>query len=73
MITFDQAKQLKHGQIIYYHACRNADGSPFRYRVNGKVQLKKQNPGFIRIPLKRGLYEYGYLENWSLVRFSLSE
>ena len=40
----------------------NADGSPMRYRRNGQTKLWKTRPNHFRIPVKRGLYEYGYID-----------
>jgi hypothetical protein len=39
MITLEQAKQLTQGTILYHAINRNADGTPQRWRVNGKVRL----------------------------------
>ena len=61
MITIDQAKDLKYGDMLYHAINKNADKSPQRWRVNGKVKRWKRTPDRIEIPLKHGLYGYDYL------------
>jgi hypothetical protein len=70
-MTFNEAKALTHGQIIYYRCATNADGTPMRAKVMGRVKLWKRSPERIQIPMKRGLRETFHvteddLENWSL-------
>ena len=60
-ITLKQAKKLKHGDILHHTHNKNADGTPQRWKVNGKVKLWKRNPERIKVPLKYGLYRYDYL------------
>lgn len=61
MITREQALQLKHGDILYHIAHVNADGSPARWRVTGKVQTWKTRPDHFKIPVKNGLRHYSYV------------
>ena len=61
MITLEQAKNLKHGDILHHMTNKNADGTPQRWRVNGMVKLWKRDPNRIQVPLKHGLYGYDYL------------
>jgi len=61
MITLQQAKDLKHGDILHHTVNKNADGTPQRWRVNGMVKRWKRNPDRIQVPLKHGLYRYDYL------------
>jgi hypothetical protein len=35
MITIDEAKNLRVGDILYHTENKNKDGSPQRWRVNG--------------------------------------
>jgi len=72
-MNLEEAKQLKYGDIIYHKTAINADGSKQRFKVNGKVKTWKKNPSRIHIPLKRGLYEYGYLDEYDLEEFSLTK
>ena len=60
-ITLEQAKSLKYGDILHHEVNKNADGTPQRWRVNGKVKRWKRSPDRIQVPLKYGLYGYGYL------------
>lgn len=39
----------------------NADGTPQRYRRTGATKTWKTRPNEFRIPIKRGLREYGYI------------
>jgi len=57
-ITKEIALTLKHGQYLYH--INNLAG---RVRVNGKVKTWKTRPNDFKIPVKRGLYEYGYISN----------
>jgi hypothetical protein len=60
-ITLEQAKRLTRNDTLYHVTHRNADGSPQRWRVNGMVKRWKRTPDRIQVPLKHGLYSYGYL------------
>ena len=55
MLTVDQAKQLKRGDILI----EIATGA--KWRVNGKVKLWKRSPERFEIPVKHGLYRYSYV------------
>lgn len=66
-----EAKNLRYHQWVYHKKWRNSDGSPYGVRVNGKVQTWKTRPNEVRVPIKRGMYEYGYitesdLNDWTL-------
>ena len=39
----------------------NADGTPKRYRRNGATKLWKTRPDDFKIPVKHGLYRFGYI------------
>ena len=60
-MTLEQAKNLKYGNILHHTINKNADGTPQRWRVNGKVKLWKRDPGRIQVPLKYGLWDHDYL------------
>lgn len=51
MLTLEDAKQLKPGEIL-------VDAAGKRWKVNGKVQRWKRDANRIRVPLKHGLYAY---------------
>ena len=71
MITLQQAKNLKHGQIVYHSIIRNADGTPQRWRVNGKVKTWKRDTSKVKVPVKYGLYSHDYLTESDLHLVSL--
>ena len=73
MITLEQAKVLTHGDILYHVHNLNADGTPERWRVNGKVKTWKRALSSVQVPLKYGLYGYGYLTERELDQFCLTE
>lgn len=47
----------------------NADGTPQRFRRNGKTQTWKTRPDAFRIPVKRGLKEYGEINHINAENF----
>ena len=71
MITLEQAKALKHGEILYHVSNRNSDGTAQRWRVNGKVQTWKRSPERVRIPVKHGLYAHDAITESELALMSL--
>lgn len=73
MITLEQAKNLKHGDILHHVKNRNSDGSPQRWKVNGKVQTWKRDPNRVKIPLKYGLYRFDYLTENELNLIDLAD
>jgi hypothetical protein len=68
MITLQQAKKLRHGQVILNPALPNADGTPSRWKVTGKIKLWARDPEKFRVPLKHGLYEH-----WELIPENANE
>jgi hypothetical protein len=72
-MTLEQAKSLKHGDILHHSAYKNKDGSCERWRVNGCVQTWKRNPERVRVPIKRGLYEYGAVTEWNCELYHVSD
>lgn len=65
-LTMDQARKLHIGQILYHQLHRNADGTPQRWRVNGKVRTWKRDPSRIQVPIKYGLRGYDYIREYTL-------
>lgn len=72
-ITLDEAKALLPGRILYEMYSHNADGTPCRWRVNGKVKTWKQDQSRVQVPVKHGLYDYAYLTENNRGFFSLGE
>jgi hypothetical protein len=73
VITLAQAKSLKYGDILYTGIILNSDGTMARYKVNGKVKLWKTRPACVKIPVKRGLWDTGYVTERELDLFYLDE
>jgi hypothetical protein len=72
-ITLTQAKNLRHGTILYHKINRNADGTPQRWRVNGTPKTWKRDPSRVEVPLKFGLYKHDRLTENELHLVSLTE
>lgn len=72
-LTLEEVKTLQHGDIVYAIDEYNADKTHMRFRVNGKVKRWKRDPDRVQVPVKRGLYEYGYIDNGNFELFSLTE
>ena len=72
-ISVNQARSLRHGQLVYLIGEWDSDGKPTRARVTGKVQTWKTRPDDFRVPIKRGLYDSGYLTPSNAGRFTLTE
>ena len=72
-ITLEEAKNLCVGQIIYHRHNKNADGTPQRWKVNGQVKTWKRSLNKVKVPLKHGLYTYGYLTEDVLSVISLTD
>lgn len=73
-ITLEEAKNLKYGDTLQHDTLKNADGkTPMVFKVTGQVKTWKRDPERIKVPLKRGLYEYAELTNgtWEGNRITL--
>lgn len=57
-MNLQEAKQLKQGDYIHTPKKLNADGTPMRARVTS-VKTWKRSPERVEVRYKRGLYEYG--------------
>ena len=51
----------------------NADGTPTRCRRNGKTKVWKTRPSEFKIPVKHGLYDYGYIDENNCHEFYISD
>lgn len=78
MITKSQAENLGHGNTVHYGRCSCYIGprgsvtlNVTAYRVNGKCKTWKTRPDEFRLPLKRGLYEYADMTNYTADSFHL--
>jgi len=51
-------------QYFEHVSVKNADGTPARARRNGKTKLWKTRPERFKIPVKHGLRDYFYIQNF---------
>jgi hypothetical protein len=65
-ITLEEAKQLTHGTVL---VC--IQNKSQKWRVTGKPKTWKRSPERVQVPLKHGLYHYGYLTEKNLDLFTL--
>jgi len=68
-----EAKSLKVGQVLYHASKKNADGTPERWRVSGKIKTWKKNPFRVSFPVKRGLYQNDRLTEADLFLLVVNE
>ena len=61
MITKAQAMAATYRQEFHHVTAKNRDGSPVRVRVNGACKTWKREPDRFQLPVKQGLYAYGYI------------
>ena len=73
LITLNQAKKLKHDQVVYTPGFYNADGTAQRWRVSGMPKTWVKSPNKVRVPIKHGLYEHWTIDETNLHLFSLKE
>ena len=73
MITLEQAKNLRVGQVLHSNYATNSDGSCQQWHVNGKAKTWKRRPDLVQVPLKYGLWSYFHLIENQLDDFHLPE
>ena len=59
MITKSQAQA--HRGNFHHVTKRNADGTPMRARPSGQCKTWKTRPAEFCLPVKRGMYDSGYI------------
>lgn len=57
MITLEQAKNLKIGDILHQVGVYNADNTPRRWKITS-IKVWKRDTNRVLIGLKHGLYSY---------------
>jgi hypothetical protein len=62
-MTIKEARTLRHREALL-----DRDGK--RWYVNGAVKTWVRDPTRIKVPLKHGLYVYGYLTEYNVTEFS---
>jgi len=70
MISKSQAMTVNHFEMVNH---KNADGTPVRWRRNGKTKTWKRKPEAFQIPVKHGLYDYGYITQDNANEFTVAE
>lgn len=60
----------KFGQVTYISV---RDCKPVRWRANGKCKTWKRNPERFQLPIKHGLYSYGYITEENAHLFIVEE
>lgn len=73
MITKEQALALKLREEIHSSLNRNRDGTCAKWRVNGQVKTWKTRPEEFRVPVKYGMYTYGYVTDISSDDYHLAD
>lgn len=74
MISLDQAKTLKSGNILYHMTFKDCHGLPLQVRVNcSTAKLWKRSPERFQVAFKYGLYNYGYLTESNAHDFTLDQ
>lgn len=62
------------GRLVERYDLPNAvDCKPIKWRVNGKCKTWKRNPERFQLPIKHGLYSYGYITNENAHLFIVDE
>ncbi len=73
MITLEQAKNLRRGDLLHHQFQKNKDGTCQRWIVSGKVRTWKRSPWRVKVPVKCGMFLHDYVEENSLACVHLSQ
>jgi hypothetical protein len=57
---------------FWHRSQRNADGTPVRCRVNGKLKTWKTRPDSFRLPVKHGIKQCFYLTPENVAHWSIA-
>jgi hypothetical protein len=71
-MTLNEMIELQYGTILHHKTACNCDGTPMRFKVNGAPQAFKRNLNNARLPVKRGLWEYGYITASNVADFEVA-
>lgn len=69
MVTKEQALAAS---MFHHISATNADGTPQRFRANGKCKTWKTRPDDFRVPVKRGMYTFGYITPQNAALFNVA-
>lgn len=50
--------------VLIHRTERNADGTPVRMKINGKMKTWKTRPGCWMLPVKYGIRDCYYIGDW---------
>ena len=69
-MTLQQAKELKHGDIVHFDHHLTSRGKCRNFRVSGQVKTWKlaKNAHRVYVPVKSGLHVYGSISEWNIDR-----
>lgn len=65
--------KLTRNDTIHHILDKNADGTPARWRVNGKIKTWKTRPDDFELPIKHGLYAFSRLTHKNAEHFELGD
>jgi len=71
-LTIEKATSLTYRTELAMNNQKNADGTCVRWRVNGAVKTWKTQPERFEIPVKHGMYDFGYVTNKNYFYFHLN-
>ena len=66
-------EQIRTADMFYMFCHANADGTPVRWRRNGRTKIWKTRPHDFKIPVKHGMYDYGYITPENMHEFTAVE
>ena len=64
-------KALMEGRIFFHKTLKNKDGSQMKAKRNGQNKLWKTRPNEFKIPVKQGLYNFGYIDQDNYLDWTL--
>ena len=67
-----EVKALTYRDNVEHVTATNADGSPLRARVNGKVKTWKRDANRVQVPMKHGLYNCFYIDADNMAYWNLA-
>lgn len=73
MINKEIALSLALGTVLYRSNEQNLDNTPQRWKVNGRCRVWKREPMFFELPIKRGAYQFDYVNPGNARFFHPSE
>jgi hypothetical protein len=72
-VDLQRARTLDRGDVLYHVWERNADGSPVRCRVMGKLKEWKRDSSRWQLPVKHGMYQSFYIHKDNAIQWRTRE